>query len=53
MLNARGKAMALEPKQVPLPLPTAAELSKGMALEKNLPLKSLQEFKVPFSGGRK
>ena len=53
MLNARGKAMALDPKQVPLPLPTAAELSKGMALEKNLPLKSLQEFKTPFSGGRK
>ena len=53
MLSARGKGVPLNPKQSPLPLPTAAELSKGMALEKNLPLKSLQEFKSPFSGGRK
>jgi Rod binding domain-containing protein len=53
MLNARDKAMALNPKQQPIPLPTAAELNKGFALEKSLPLKSLQEFKSPFSGGRK
>jgi flagellar protein FlgJ len=53
MLNARGKGMPLNPIQAPLPLPTAAELSKGMALQKDLPLKSLQEFKSPFSGDRK
>jgi Rod binding domain-containing protein len=53
MLNARDKAMALQPPQHPLHLPTAAELSKGFALEKPAPLKSLQEFKSPFSGGRK
>jgi Rod binding domain-containing protein len=53
MLNARGKGIPLNPKNTPLPMPTAAELSKGMALEKDLPLKSLQEFKSPFSGGRK
>ena len=53
MLNARDKAMALHPQQQSMPLPTAAELNKGFALEKSLPLKSLQEFKTPFSGGRK
>jgi flagellar protein FlgJ len=53
MLNARGKGIPLNPTQTPVPMPSAAELSKGMALEKNLPLKSLQEFKSPFSGGRK
>jgi flagellar protein FlgJ len=53
MLNARDKAMALHPQQHSIPLPTAAELNKGFALEKSLPLKSLQEFKAPFSGGRK
>ena len=53
MLDARDKAMALHPQQKPIPLPTAAELNKGFALEKPLPLKSLQEFKAPFSGGRK
>ena len=53
LLKARGKGIPLNPKQQPIPLPTAAELSKGFALEKSLPLKSLQEFKAPFSGGRK
>jgi len=53
LLNGRDKALALNPKQQPIPLPTAADLSKGFALEKSLPLKSLQEFKTPFSGGRK
>jgi Rod binding domain-containing protein len=53
LLNGRDKALALNPKQQPIPLPTADDLSKGFALEKSLPLKSLQEFKTPFSGGRK
>ena len=53
LLKARGKGIPLNPKQQPIPLPTEAELSKGFALEKSLPLKSLQEFKAPFSGGRK
>ncbi len=53
LLKARGKGIALNPPQQPMALPTAAELSKGFALEKSLPLKSLQEFKAPFSGGRK
>jgi len=53
MLNARGKAIPLNTKQTPLPLPTAAELSKGFGLEKPKPIKSFQEFKAPFSGGRK
>jgi flagellar protein FlgJ len=53
LLKSRGKGIALNPKQQPIPLPTAADLSKGFALEKALPLKSLQEFKAPFSGGRK
>lgn len=53
LLKARGKGIPLNSKQQPIPLPTAAELSKGFALEKALPLKSLQEFKAPFSGGRK
>lgn len=53
LLKSRGKGIALNPKQQPIPLPTAADLNKGFALEKALPLKSLQEFKMPFSGGRK
>ena len=53
LLKSRGKGMALNPKQQPIPLPTAAELSKGFALEKALPLKSLNEFKAPSIGGRK
>jgi Rod binding domain-containing protein len=53
LLKSRGKGLTLNPKQQPIPLPTAAELSKGFALEKALPFKSLQEFKTPFIGGRK
>jgi Rod binding domain-containing protein len=53
LLKSRGKGMALNPKQQPIPLPTAAELSKGFALEKASPLKSLNEFKAPSIGGRK
>jgi len=53
LLKSRSKGIALNPKQQPIPLPTAADLNKGFALEKALPLKSLQEFKTPFSGGRK
>ena len=53
LLKSRGKGIPLNPKQEPIPLPTAAQLNKGFALEKPLPLKSLQEFKMPFSGGRK
>ena len=53
MLKSRNKGIALKPKADPIPLPTAAELNKGFALEKPLPIKSLQEFKAPFSGGRK
>ena len=53
MLGARQKSIPLNPKQEPMRLPTAADLNKGFALEKELPLKSLQEFKMPFSGGVK
>ena len=53
LLKSRAKGIPLNPKQEPIPLPTAAQLNKGFALEKALPLKSLQEFKAPFSGGRK
>ena len=53
LLKSRSKGIPLNPKQDPIPLPTAADLNKGFALEKALPLKSLQEFKAPFSGGRK
>jgi Rod binding domain-containing protein len=53
LLKSRGKGMALNPKQEPIPLPTAADLSKGFALEKALPLRSLNEFKAPSIGGRK
>ena len=53
LLKSRGKGMALNPKQEPIPLPTAADLSKGFALEKALPLRSLNEFKAPSMGGRK
>ncbi len=53
LLKSRGKGIPLNPKQEPIALPTAAQLNKGFALEKPLPLKSLQEFKAPFSGGRK
>ena len=53
LLKSRGKGIALNPKQQPVLLPTAAELSKGFALDKALPLKSLNEFKSPLTGGRK
>ena len=53
LLKSRGKGIALNTQQQPIPLPTAAELSKGFALEKALPLKSLNEFKSPVTGGRK
>ena len=53
LLKSRGKGIALNPKQQAIALPTAAELSKGFALEKALPLKSLSEFKSPLTGGRK
>jgi flagellar protein FlgJ len=53
LLKSRDKGIALNLKQQPIPLPTAADLSKGFALEKALPLKSLNEFKTPFTGGRK
>ena len=53
LLKSRGKGIALNPKQEPIPLPTAADLSKGFALEKALPLRSLNEFKAPSIGGRK
>jgi Rod binding domain-containing protein len=53
LLKSRSTGIALNPKQQPIPLPTAADLSKGFALERSQPLKSLQEFKTPFNGGRK
>jgi Rod binding domain-containing protein len=53
LLKSRSKGIPLNPKAEPMPLPSAADLNKGFALERNLPLKSLQEFKAPFSGGRK
>jgi Rod binding domain-containing protein len=53
MLQARGKGIPLNPKQEPMHLPTAAELSKGIALEKPMRIKSMQEFMKPFSGGAK
>jgi flagellar protein FlgJ len=53
LLKSRGKGIALNPKQEPISLPTAADLSKGFALEKALPLRSLNEFKAPSIGGRK
>jgi Rod binding domain-containing protein len=53
LLKSRGKGIALNPKQQPMALPTAAELSKGFTLERALPLKSLNEFKSPLTGGRK
>ena len=52
LLKSRGKGIELNPKPQPIPLPTAADLSKGFALEKALPLKSLNEFKSPLTGGR-
>ena len=53
MLQARGKAIPLNPKPEPMHLPPPAELSKGFALEKPMRIKSMQEFMKPFSGGAK
>ena len=53
LLKARGNAMPLNPKPVAMPLPTAADMARGILLDKPAPLKSLQEFKMPLSGGAK
>ena len=54
MLKAREKAgIPLNPKQEPMALPTAADLAKGILMEKPARIKSFQEFKMPFSGGVK
>ena len=54
MLQAREKAgIPLNPKQEPVRLPTAADLAKGILMDKPARIKSLQEFKMPFSGGVK
>jgi flagellar protein FlgJ len=53
LLQSRSKGIPLNPRQDPLPLLATTQINKGFALEKPLPLKSLQEFKAPFSGGRK
>jgi flagellar protein FlgJ len=53
LLKARGQSIPLNPKQEAMALPSAADLSKGFALEKPSRIKSLQEFKMPFSGGIK
>ena len=53
LLKSRSTGIALNPPHQPMAWPTAADLNKGFALEKALPLKTLQEFKAPFSGGRK
>jgi flagellar protein FlgJ len=54
MLKARGQAgMPLATQQAPVPLPTAADLAKGLMLEKPMRIKNLQEFKMPLTGGLK
>ena len=53
LLKARGKGMPLNSKQEPMPLPTAADLAKGFLMEKPARIKTMQEFKTPFSGGAK
>jgi peptidoglycan hydrolase FlgJ len=53
LLKARGEALPLNPKQDPLPLPKAADLVKGILMEKPARIKSLKEFNLPFSGGFK
>ena len=53
LLKARGKAMPLNPKQEPMSLPTAADLAKGILMEKPARIKSMKEFNMPFSGGAK
>ena len=53
LLKARGKAIPLNPKQEPMALPTAADLAKGILMEKPARIKSMKEFNIPFSGGAK
>jgi len=53
MLGARQPSIPLNPKQEPMPLPTAADLAKGILMEKPARLKSMKEFNMPFSGGAK
>ena len=53
LLKARGKGMPLNPKQEPMTLPTAADLAKGILMEKPARIKSMKEFNMPFSGGAK
>jgi len=53
LLKARGQSIPLNTKQEAMRLPSAADLSKGFALEKPIRIKSLQEFKMPFTGGFK
>ena len=53
LLKARGKGLPLNAKQEPMALPTAADLAKGIFMEKPARMKSLQDFKMPFSGGIK
>lgn len=52
MLKARGKGLPLTTKPEPMPLPNPADV-KGMPLLQPPRIKSLQEFKAPFSGGLK
>jgi len=53
LLKARGKAIPLNPKPEPMALPSAADLAKGILMEKPTRIKSLKEFNMPFSGGAK
>jgi flagellar protein FlgJ len=53
LLKARGKGIPLNPKQEPMALPTAADLAKGILMEKPARIKSMKEFNMPFSGGAK
>jgi Rod binding domain-containing protein len=53
LLKAHGQALPINPKQQPMSLPTAAELTQGFALEKPMRIKSLKEFNMPFTGGNK
>lgn len=53
LLKARGQAIPLQTKQQAMPLPTAADLNPGIAMQKPAPLKSLQEFRMPFTGDAK
>ena len=53
LLKSRGKGIPLNPKQEPMALPTAADLAKGILMEKPARIKSMKEFNMPFSGGAK